>query len=455
MFKRVLKAVALAAVIGLPVWQAEAGKPSVPLFTVSTDEATAIYPAGRDIVFTVKPDTYNPQASLEKAKVKVIFDGQKEVKGEQTLANGVITVRVKPTQPGWYRCDVAVPKTDTPVEILACGAMVEPEKIQPGTKEPTDLDAFWNGKKALLKASPLKFEITPLTAEQQKKVAKFENSGYECLALKIDVPVTGVKPVMGYLARPKTAKAGGYPAIMLLHAAGVAGDWCIAKPESALNTAQKYGAIVLDMNAHGIPNDMAKDFYKELEKKDLLNYPQQGKDNRDNFYFVGMYLRLLCGIEFLCTQKEWDGRHLITVGESQGGGQALAAAGLDARVSAVAALVPALCDFSDPQVKRMGGWPRPLGDNAAKVDAKAAKAVAYCDNVFLATRSHAETLIYVGLNDTTCPAPGIFATYNVLPQPKKLVIYPHKKHNGQPKEDMWLGEIFSLQDAFIKRHLGK
>jgi len=216
-----------------------------------------------------------------------------------------------------------------------------------------------------------------------------------------------------------------------------------------------YGAIVLDINAHGMLNGQSQEYYRNLEQGELRNYWTHGVDDRDKFYFVGMYVRLLRAIEFLAAQEAWDGTHLITIGESQGGGQALAAAGLDKRVSAVVALVPAMCDFAGPVVNRVGGWPMPIG---ADVQSEGAKkiidVVRYCDNVNLASRSRAETLIFVGLIDTTCSPTGIYATYNRLPGPKQIVIYPHKQHNGLPKEDLWIGDIAALQEQFIRKHIG-
>ena len=114
-------------------------------------------------------------------------------------------------------------------------------------------------------------------------------------------------------------------------------------------------------------------------------------------------------------------------------------------VSAVVALVPAMCDFTGPLVNRLGGWPMPLGRGVESGNAKKiVEAVRYCDNVHLAKRSRAETLIFAGLIDTTCSPAGIFATYNTLPGGKQIVAYPHKPHNGVPKEDLWLGDIPAL-----------
>jgi cephalosporin-C deacetylase len=84
---------------------------------------------------------------------------------------------------------------------------------------------------------------------------------------------------------------------------------------------------------------------------------------------------------------------------------------------------------------------------------KVIDSVRYCDNVNLAKRSQAQTLVFVGLIDSTCSPPGVFATYNSLPGSKRIVVYPHKPHNGLPREDAWIGEIATIQDDFIRQHI--
>ena len=76
-----------------------------------------------------------------------------------------------------------------------------------------------------------------------------------------------------------------------------------------------------------------------------------------------MFLRLVRALDFLTSRPEWDGKHLIVIGHSQGGGQALAAGGLDPRVTLIASGVPAICDHSGRAAGRINGWPKlvPLG----------------------------------------------------------------------------------------------
>ncbi len=432
------------AVVAVPTVVATAQMQAASPLSVESGEKSGIYSLGQEVVFAVRQVDGGETVELDKVAVTITRDGWVKVAPPQVKVNGkVLEARFTPDMAGWYMCD-ALPGGDRKGSARA-GVLVSPEKITASMPEPKDLDEFWNARRATLAATPLKAELEPV---------KSDDSQIECFSLEAACPQGN--PVRGYFARPKGAGARSCPAILFLRAAGVSGDWCRASVRNAVWLAKQYGAIVVDINAHGMLNGQPQEYYRNLEQGELRNYWTQGNNDREKFYFVGMYMRLLRAIEFLAGQEAWDGTHLVTIGESQGGGQALAAAGLDKRVSAVVALVPAMCDFAGPVVNRVGGWPMPIG---ADVESEGAKkvidAVRYCDNVNLAARSPAETLIFVGLIDTTCSPAGIFATYNRLPGNKRIVAYPHKLHNSLPKEDMWIGDIPVLQEQFIRHHIGR
>jgi len=431
----------LAAIaVSVPVAAAQATRNSL---VIESRDRSGVYSVGQEVTFTIKRAEGAEGVDLEKVAVTIIRDGVDKLDSVPAKKDGeALEVHFTPEAAGWYMCEASV-AGEGPRTAARAGVVVSPEKIAPSMPEPGDLDEFWNARRAALAAMPLKTDLKPVEVSDPQ---------VECFSLEAACPQTN--PVRGYYARPKGAKPRACPAILFLRAAGVSGNWCKASPQNAASLARQYGAIVVDINAHGMLNDQPPEYYRNLEQGDLRNYWTQGADDRERFYFVGMYVRLLRAIEFLTAQEPWDGKHLITIGESQGGGQALAAAGLDKRVSAVVALVPAMCDFTGPVVKRAGGWPGPVGrDLENEHTKKAIEAVRYCDNMNLAARSRAQTLVFVGLADTTCPPPGIYATYNRLPGVKQIVAYPHKPHSGLPKEDLWIGDISKLQDQFIRRHI--
>src|SRR5262249_36550651 len=176
-----------------------------------------------------------------------------------------------------------------------------------------------------------------------------------------DVQVECVgKPVSGYFGRPKDAKPKSLPAILFVHGAGVRS----ASLGSTHWSTLEGGMLSFDINAHGIPNGKPEEFYKALSDGELKGYPSFGREDREQCYFKGMFLRLIRAIDFLTAQPEWDGKTLIVYGSSQGGFQAFAAAGLDARVTFICAGVPAGCDHTGTVVNRINGWPKivPLDD---------------------------------------------------------------------------------------------
>ena len=78
-----------------------------------------------------------------------------------------------------------------------------------------------------------------------------------------------------------------------------------------------------------------------------------------------MFQRACRALEYLKSRPEWDGRILIVSGGSQGGAQALAAAGLDPQVTCCVALVPALCDHHGLLAGRQPSWPYLNGGGTA------------------------------------------------------------------------------------------
>jgi cephalosporin-C deacetylase-like acetyl esterase len=412
--------------------------------TVQSSERSGIYDREQEVVFTIAPARGTSSVNWDAVVATVTRDGWEKLASPTIRRKGeTLEVRFAPEAPGWYLCE-ASSSVDAKATARA-GVVVNPDKIKASMPEPDDLDSFWNARRDALKAMPLRAEMSPM-----------ESPDPDVVCVSVELPCPQGNPVRGYLAQPKEIGLRGAPAILYVRAAGVSGDWCKASPQNAASLAKQYGATVLDINAHGMLNGQPAEYYRELEQGELRNYWAQGNDDKNAFYFVGMYTRLLRAIEFIATRDVWNGKHLVTIGESQGGGQALAAAGLDKRVSAVVALVPAMCDFTGPVAGRSGGWPQPVGADVQSPGAKKViDAVRYCDNVHLARRSQAETLIFVGLVDTTCPPHGIIATYNNLSDKKWILMYPHKPHNGLPEEDLWLGDISGHQDMFIRSHFGQ
>ncbi|MFE3033878.1 acetylxylan esterase [Streptomyces canus] len=136
---------------------------------------------------------------------------------------------------------------------------------------------------------------------------------------------------------------------------------------------------------------------------------------------------------------EVDGRRVAAVGNSQGGGLALAVAGLVPDLAAVLVTAPFLCgirralDLTDAS---------PYGEIGAYlsvhrgVEEAAYRTLSYVEGVSFARRALAPAHFGTGLRDTVCPPSGAYAAFNhygeltgVDPR-KEIHAYPYNGHEG-------------------------
>lgn len=339
-------------------------------------------------------------------------------------------------------CSIIV-ETSSKGEKASIGMLVDPDKLKPGAKCPGNFEAYWNNLKKSLKAMPMDVKTAMVMGTDRDK-------GYSCDDIEINC--LGPKPARGYYAKPEKAAPGTLPAVLLVHAAGVKGSWCRSEPGNALNYA-KMGAICFDLNAHGMLNDQPDSYYADLENGELKTYFLQGLTSRDEVYFRGMYLRLLRAIDFLAQQPEWDGKRILVIGESQGGGQALVAAGLDNRVSAVVAIVPAMCDWFGSLSGRMGGWPQPFESDGSKKEMR--KALPYFDAANILRDSKAIIFTEIGLIDMVCPSTSVYSAINQAKGQKIIYTVPYRPHQ-QPAgtlDKTWKEDYFKPRDLFIRNYI--
>lgn len=134
-----------------------------------------------------------------------------------------------------------------------------------------------------------------------------------------------------------------------------------------------------------------------------------------------------------------DGARVAAVGNSQGGGLALAVAGLVPDLAAVLVTAPFLCgirralDLTDAS---------PYGEITAYLAvhrgaaAAAYRTLAHLEGVSFARRAHAPAHFGVGLRDTVCPPSGAYAAFNRYAElsgadpRREILAYPHNGHEG-------------------------
>ncbi len=317
------------------------------------------------------------------------------------------------------------------------GAVFGANRIALAVPRPADFDAFWDAQLARLARVPVNPSLTPAPSG----VADVDYG-----TVRLD-GIDGTH-VQGQLARP--AAPGKRPALLILQWAGV---YPLEKHWVTDRAAQ--GWLTLNIEPHDVPVDRPPAFYQALSAGPLAGYPALGNDDRDRSYFRRMYLSCVRAVDYLAARDDWDGRTLVVTGESQGGQQTLVLAGLEPRVTAAAAVVPAGCDLNGPAVGRDGGWPKWYDDFAGKDPAAVRRAAGYFDAANFAPRIRCPVLVGAGLVDTICPPAGVIAAFNQIRSPKRLALMPfsgHQDHDGshapfQSRLDAWLAALAAGRPA--------
>ena len=400
---------------------------------VTPDRESAVYEVGEEAVFLITVSRGEVRVSV--GNVSFVVDDFLKGGTAAGLPDGLVALGAEPARvvvkgrrPEFLRCQVTYTPDDGKAVRASAGVGFSPEKIGLSLPVPDDFDEFWAEQKRKLAEVPLDPKLTVVDSKTDG-VASFD----------VQVQCTGGAPVSGYFSKPTESEPKSLPIVLWVHGAGVRG--------SSLGNSQKgalAGFLSMDINAHGSPNGKPGTFYSELSKGPLNNYRYAGRDSRDTIYFRGMYLRLVRAIDFLTAQPEWDGKTVVVVGHSQGGGQSLVAGGLDDRVTLIAPGVPAICDHSGESAGRVNGWPKLVPNGAdGKPDPKIQLAARYVDAVCFASRCKAEAIMSVGFIDAVCPPSSCYAAYNAL-QGKKSVINEPLMGHAAPKH---------IQDAFWARIL--
>ncbi len=381
-----------------------------PPFVISPDHTNGIYAVGETAHWRIQRTGTN--AMPQPAHYKLLKgELTKAAEGDLAFADGVATLDSKFEAPGHVLLEVKI-GGDQSSRSLG-GAVASIDQIKTSSPRPDDFDAFWDAKLKELAAVPANPQLE--SAESNMRGVSY---------WKITMNNIRGSHIYGQIARP-TAD-GKYPAALVFQWAGVYAlqqQWVTGRAAS--------GWLTMNIEPHDMPID-ASDTSKAPD-----NYPSIGLGDREQCYFLRMYLACYRAVDYLRSRPDWNGKVLVTVGASQGGMQSLMVAGLNPGVTTAMALVPAGSDLLGQDVGREDGWPHLYyqtggGKNAKQVH----EACRYFDVGNFAPHIACPVLVGCGLIDDTCPPEGILATYNLIKSPKQLVVLAKSGHqdiNGSQK----------------------
>lgn len=372
----------------------------------------AIYKIDEKITWTISAknissdDLKNAAYTIKRGGLEILKKGQFDLNSERTL--DIIL-----DKPGSLLLSVHVPiKGKSRPYIKRSGALVDPDNITESLPKPNDFDAFWQKKIDEQNKIPMN---PRLTAENTPRK--------DVDSWTITLDTIGGQKIQGRFSRPK--KTGKYPALVIFQWAGVYG----LNPHWSIHQAGE-GFIVLNVMAHDIPINKDKSFYQDLSKGALRNYTHIGNNDRESSYFLRMCLASSRAIDYMSQRDDWDGIHILATGNSQGGYQAMVAAGLNKKVTGIMVSIPAGCDHTSFKAHRSIGWPywmRGDTDNKDKLFTSR-----YFDAVNFSHNIRCPVLIGFGMGDITSPVEGILTAIHAMQGPVVTDITPNREHNTGP-----------------------
>lgn len=396
--------------------------------SVTPDHQDWNYKVGEKASFVVnvrKSGTLLNQVKVDYEAGPVMYPNSKKT---LTLKDGTMKWSGEMKTPGFYRLKVVAHVDGKDYEGL-CTAAFSPEKIKPFAQEPKDFDDFW--KKALDEARQIDLNPTKVLLSERctKDVNVYEVSYHNNR--------WGSK-MYGILSIP--VKPGKYPALLRVPGAGV-------RPYSGDTYTATGKCIVLEIGIHGVPVTMEQKVYDDLANAALNGYWDTNLENPDRNAYKRVVTGAVKGVDMIASLDEWDGKTVGVTGSSQGGFLSLAVAALDKRVTFLAAVHDAMCDYEAELHGVAGGWPHYFYHAKMNAINKARlEGARYYDGVNFARRITVPGWYSFGYNDEVVPPTSAYGLYNTIKAPKILSLYQMTGHFWyQEQWDEWL--------EFLTNHL--
>lgn len=290
----------------------------------------------------------------------------------------------------------------------------------PARVEPPDFDSFWAQTLAEARRFPLEARFTPI------------ETGLT-LVDAFDVTFNGYagQPIKGWLLLPRQRSA---PLPCVVEYIGYGGgrghplDWLLWANAG-------YAHLVMDTRGQGSAwrAGDTPDPEPDGANPQLPGFMTRGVLKPQTYYYRRVFADAVRAVETARAHPAVDPRRVAVTGGSQGGGMALAVAGLVPDLAASLPDVPFLCHYrratamvdSDPY----GEIARYCKIHRGQIET-VFNTLSYFDGLNFAARAQCPTLFSVGLMDEICPPSTVFAAYNHYAGPKRITVWQYNHHEG-------------------------
>jgi cephalosporin-C deacetylase len=302
-------------------------------------------------------------------------------------------------------------------------------------EDPVDFDDFWTGTLRQAEQYDLNVTRQPVaTGLTEVEVFDVTFAGY------------GGTPVRAWLRLP-VARKGNLPVVVEF--VGYGGGRGHALDQLLWSTAG-FAHLVMDTRGQGSSWSRGQTPDPEGTGPAYPGVMTRGIESPDTYYYRRLFVDAVRAVQAARSLHMIDPERVALIGNSQGGGIALAAGTLIGNVSAVFTRVPFLSDFrraitvtDKAPYKEIAAY---LKTHREAVD-QVHNTLRYFDTVNFARRATAPAWFSVALMDQTTPPSTIFGAYNAYTGPKQIAVWPFNEHEGGGVDDDVIA-LTALHDVF-------
>ncbi|MEA2536926.1 MAG: cephalosporin-C deacetylase [Chloroflexota bacterium] len=295
----------------------------------------------------------------------------------------------------------------------------ELRSYRPERHEPADFDAFWRDTLAESRRSTFPPRFDP-----------FDAGLVTVDAFDVTFPGFDGDPIKAWLLLP-VARDGRIPCVVEYLGYGRGRGHPV---EWLAWASMGYAHLVVDTRGQGgqwSPGDTSDPHAAGGPQHP--GFLTRGIDDPKDYYYRRLIADAVLAVEAIVDHPAIDRRRIAVSGASQGGGLALAVAGLSPDAAVLLADVPFLSDIrraiqitdADPYAELVGYLRirRTAADSVFQT-------LDYVDGLNFAARASASALFSVGLMDLICPPSTVFAAFNHYAGEKRISVWPYNGHEG-------------------------
>lgn len=303
----------------------------------------------------------------------------------------------------------------------------ELQTYRPELDVPDDLEDFWRETLADLRSYELALQVEPI----DNKLALIDT--YD-----VRFAGWGGTPVHAWLHLPAGADRGGPLPTVVQYLGYTRGR---GLPLEVTTWAQAgYAHLVLDTRGQGWSTGGGSGTPDWAAEAGLAHAPgvlTSGITDPRQYYYRRAYGDAVRLLDVAGELEQTDANRLLVTGVSQGGGLAIAVAGLagltGVDLAGASPDVPFLCHFQRA-VEITDAYPYAeiteyLAAWRDHADA-AYRTLSYFDGAVLGRWATAPALFSVALMDLTCPPSTVYAAFHHYGGEKEIAVYPHNGHEG-------------------------